>query len=120
VSRLFALAVGVGLVTTSTSSASAPPIGPLPKADTTAVTTKVGSLVAVALPPTSRGLVWRLARQVDPAVASEVDEASVGRSVVVVFRANGKGKASITYAATRGETPKAYRAITYRLTVTAG
>jgi hypothetical protein len=116
---LLALAIDAGLVGASTSSASAPPIGPLPKADTTTMATKVGSLVAVALPPTSKGLVWRLARRVDPAVASEVDEADVGRSVVIVFRANGQGKASITYAATRGETPKAYRAITYRLTVTA-
>jgi hypothetical protein len=72
----------------------------------------------VAIPaPAKAGYVWRLARRVDPAVAVEVAEADVGRRVVVVFRTTGKGRATIAYGLTRGESPTAIRSVTYRLVV---
>ena len=85
--------------------ADSTPIGPLPKGPVTTITTHRGLLVAVALPhpAASKGLVWRLARPVDPSVLRQVSEADVGKNVVVVYRVIGKGKASIVYALTRGD-----------------
>jgi hypothetical protein len=43
-----------------------------------------------------------------------VSEADVGPSVVVVFRAVHRGKATVAFALTRGESsPKALRAVRY-------
>src|SRR5262249_26667629 len=66
----------------------------------------------------SHGLVWRLARRIDPAVLRQVSEADVGRSVVVVFRATGKGTARVIFALTRGETPRALASVTHTRRVT--
>ena len=95
------------------ADASAPPVGPLPKGPVAAVTTQKGQLVAIALPRKANGLVWRLARRVDPNVLRQVSEADVGRSVVVVFRATGRGKARVVFALTRGETPRALASVTH-------
>ncbi len=97
--------------------ASAPPVGPLPPGPVTTVSTHRGELLAVALPrqQASTGLVWRLARPVNQKVARQVSEADVGSSVVVVYKIVGKGQASIAYAATKGETAKAYKARTYKV-----
>ena len=112
-----ALAVAVAM-TCAEAWASAPPVGPLPKSPVTEVKTAVGSLISVTLPPLARaGYVWRQARRVDPKILSEVGEGNIGKTVVVVFRANGAGKATIAYGLTRGETPRAIRAVTYRVTV---
>lgn len=99
------------------AEATAPPVGKLPSGQVSAVSTVRGALVAVALPRKQGGLVWRLASRVDPKVLRQVAEADVGRSVVVVFRAVGRGKARITFALTRGESPKAYDAVTHVVTV---
>jgi hypothetical protein len=100
--------------------ADSTPIGPLPMGPVATVTTHRGLLVAVALPhPADKGLVWRLARQVDPKVMREVSEADVGKSVVIVFAVTGKGRASIVYALTRGDSsPKAEGTITHKVLVT--
>jgi hypothetical protein len=86
--------------------ADSTPVGPLPPGPVATVVTPRGSLVAVALPraASSTGLVWRLARPLDPAVLREVSEADVGSAVVIVYRAVGKGRARIVYAQTRGDT----------------
>jgi hypothetical protein len=102
------------------AGADATPIGPLPSGQTTTIVTERGSLVAVALPSHRRssGLVWRLARSIDPAVLRLVSEADVGPSVVVVFLALEKGSAKVTFALTRGETgTKAIRAATYAIRI---
>ena len=44
-------------------------------------------------------------------------EGEVGNSVVLVFKAVGKGRTAIVVAETRGETAKAYRAVLYDVTV---
>jgi hypothetical protein len=98
--------------------ASAPPVGPLPKGPVTTIATTRGSLVAVALPHRAHGLVWRLARGVDPKVLREVSEADVGNDVVVVvYRATGAGRVRLAYGLTRGETRRAYASLTFAVTV---
>jgi hypothetical protein len=104
----------------ATASASAPPVGPLPAGPVTSIVTKVGSLVAVALPskPASTGLVWRQARDVNPKVLAQVSEGEMQGNVVVIFKAVGAGRATVVFALTRGETPKAIEARTYVVRVT--
>lgn len=104
-------------VAVSPAEATAPPVGKLPKGQVATVSTERGALVAVALPRQAKGMVWRLARQVDPRVLRQVSEADVDSSVVVVFRAVGRGKSRIVFALTRGETAKAYAAVTQVVTV---
>jgi hypothetical protein len=92
--------------------ASAPPVGPLPRGPVTKVTAPLGTLVDVALPRKSGGLVWRLARDVESTVLRESSEADVGPNVVIVFRAVGKGQTTVVFALTRGERPHAYASVT--------
>jgi hypothetical protein len=115
------LAVGaLSALVATPAFADSTPIGALPTGPVTTVTTHRGLLVAVALPhPADKGLVWRLARRVDPKVVREVSEADVGKNVVIVFAVTGKGRASIVYALTRGDSsPKAEGAITHTVRVT--
>jgi len=113
--RVVALFLIVGALA-GTAAASAPPVGPLPKPVVTSVRTAKGSLVSVALPKRS-GYDWRIARALNAKVLREVSEGDVGATVVLVFRAVGKGHASIWLAETKGETAKAYRAVRYDVTV---
>jgi hypothetical protein len=101
------------------SIASAPPVGPLPPGQATTVSTPAGSLVSIALPgqTASSGLVWRLARNSNGNVLRQISERNVGRDVVVVYRAVGRGQATIAYGLTKGETRKAYKSVTYKVTV---
>jgi hypothetical protein len=112
IAYLAAAASALTMAFALTASASAPPVGPLPKGKRTVVQTTNGELVAVALPVVA-GKNWRIARTVDRRVLRQVSEADVGNSVVLVFKAVGKGEARVVMALTRGETPKAYRASTY-------
>ena len=98
------------------ATASAPPVGPLPTGPVSTIQTTKGSLVSIALPNRS-GKSWRLARRVDARVLVEVGEANVGTSVVVVYKATGRGKAGIRYGLTRGERPKAYASATWNVRV---
>ena len=116
-----ALALGAGLVAAGGAAADSMPVGPLPTAAATRVTTAKGSLVAVALPaqPTRTGLVWRVARPLDARLVKQVGEADVGASVVLVFRVVGRGRTSLWFALTRGDaSPKAVRAVRYDLRAT--
>jgi hypothetical protein len=96
--------------------ASSPPVGPLPAGPVTSITTAKGSLVSVAL-ASRAGKSWRLARAVSPSVLVEVSEANVGSSVVIVYRAVGRGSVSVRYGLTRGETRKAYASATFNVRV---
>jgi hypothetical protein len=105
---------------TGTAGADATPIGPLPSGQKTTIVTERGSFVAVALSGQRRssGLVWRLARPVDPAILRQVSEADLGPTVVIVFRALDKGSANVRFALTRGETgTKTIRAATYAIRI---
>ena len=95
--------------------ASGTPVGPLPAGPVSMISTKQGQLVAVALPrpPARTGLVWRIARRYDARVVRQVAESDVGSNVVVVFKVVGRGRTSIVFAKTRGDTsPKAEAAVT--------
>ena len=111
-----ALTVCALAATADAASATAPPVGPLPAAKVTTVTTTRGQLVSIAL-PTRRGYVWRVARPVAARIVRQVGEGDVGRGVVLVFAAVGRGHAAIVLAETKGETAKAYRAVRYEITV---
>ena len=101
------------------SVASAPPVGPLPPGQVTNVSTPSGSLVSIALPgqTASSGLVWRLARGVNTKVLREVSERNIGRDVVVLYKAVGRGQGAVAYGLTKGETRKAYKSVTYKIRV---
>jgi hypothetical protein len=119
--RLAFLVAAASLTGVSTAAADSTPVGPLPAGPVTTVSTERGSFVAVALPrqKASSGLVWRLARRVDPRVLRQVSEADVGSSVVVVFRALARGRSTVAFGLTRGESSsRAVRSITYRVQVT--
>jgi hypothetical protein len=108
-----ALAIGA-------ARADSTPIGTLPKGPRSSIASERGTLVAIALPrqKPSTGLVWRLARQVDPSVLRQVSEGDVGSSVVVVFRAVHAGSASVVFALTRGDSStRALRSRTYTVRV---
>jgi hypothetical protein len=98
------------------ADASAPPIGALPTPTETLVQTHSGSLVSVALPRRA-DREWRIARNSDQKVMRQISEADVDGSVVLVFRAVGKGSTSVTLAETRGERAKVFRAVRYTVRV---
>ena len=111
----------LALVAAGSAPADSTPVGPLPAPAVTKVTTMKGSLVAVGLPAqlARTGIVWRVARQFDTRIVRQVGEADVGPSVVLVFRAVGRGRATLHFALTRGDaSPKAVRAVRYDLRVT--
>lgn len=107
-----AAAVGAG-----SSSASAPPVGPLPTGPASTIQTRTGELVAFALPHRSNGRVWRIASTVNAKVLLQVSEADVGDQVVLVFRAAGSGTAVVSFGLTRGERPKAYESRRFTVSV---
>jgi len=118
---LAAAAAAASLWAVAGAAAASTPVGPLPKGPTSNVVAPHGSLVAVALPrqKASSGLVWRLARRLDPAVLRQVSEADVGANVVVVFRAARAGSVRVSFALTRGDaSPKAVRAAYWSVRVT--
>jgi hypothetical protein len=104
-------AVAVTLVAIAgAGTASSPPVGALPSGPTSTIQTQRGQLVAFALPHRPNGRVWRIARTIDSSVLVQLSEGDVGSSVVLVFKATGKGTAKVSFALTRGERPKAYEA----------
>jgi hypothetical protein len=123
--HITAATIAAALALVGGAAAAAPadstPIGPLPDGPVSTVTAERGTLVAVALPPLRQGsgLVWRVARRLDSRVVRQVSEGEIGTSVVLVFRTVGIGRASVFFAATRGESSsKAVRSVTYRVRVT--
>lgn len=119
---LAAVAAAAAILGSAASAAptDSTPVGPLPDGPVVTVITKRGQFVAVAMPrqSASSGLVWRLARRVNTRVLRQVSEADVGPSVVVVFRATGRGRATVVFALTRGESSsKAVRALRYAVSV---
>jgi hypothetical protein len=109
-------ALAAAFVFVASAEATAPPVGPLPKGPTTTIRTAKGSLVSVAL-PSRAGKSWRLARTVSSRVLVEVGEADVGKNVVIVYRAVGRGSVRVAYGLTIGEGKKAYASATFIVTV---
>jgi hypothetical protein len=110
------VSVVAALALAASAAATAPPVTSLPPGPSSSITTKAGERVAVALPH-RKGLSWRIARTVDARVLRQVAEGDVGAHVVVVFRAVARGRASVVFALTRGETSKALASRRYVVTV---
>lgn len=101
------------------ATATAPPVGPLPKGPHTTIQAPRGGYVAVSVPRplASTGNVWRIARRYDANVVRQVSERFVGNVLVVVFRTIGPGTTSIILAKTHGETRTALAASYFRVSV---
>jgi hypothetical protein len=115
--RIALIGIAAAVVLVAPAWAAAPPVGPLPAGPTMQITTQRGQLVAVALPSQPSGRVWRLKGSINTRVVREVSEADLGKDVVVVFRTVGRGATTLSYGSTRGETPKAYAARRFHITV---
>ena len=116
-----AIAVSVAALATPAALADSTPVGPLPSGPVTTMTAAHGTLIAIAVPrrKASTGLLWRIARTVSPRVLRQVGEADIGPTVVLVFRAVGRGRATVVLALTKGDgSPKAVAASRYRIIVT--
>jgi hypothetical protein len=98
---------------------SAPPVGPLPKSPVVSVSGARGTTIAVSLPKqrASSGLVWRVARKFDSHVVQQAGEGEIGAYVVLIFRTVGRGKTTLSFGLTKGETAKAFKAARYAVTV---
>jgi hypothetical protein len=110
--------VGVALAIAAAARADSTPIGPLPPGPVSTITTTPNQLVAIALPhaPKTSGLVWRLARRYDSGVARQISEADVDANVVVVFKVLSRGRTSLVFALTRGDTSsKAVKSATHKI-----
>jgi hypothetical protein len=104
------------LVVAGFAGATAPPVKYIPVGPVSTITTQRGQLVSVALPH-AVGKSWRIARTVNADVLREVGEADVGSNVVVVFKAVGKGHATVVFARTRGETARADASRSFNVSV---
>jgi hypothetical protein len=115
----FAIVVtGVALGIAAAAGADSTPIGPLPPGPVSTITTSPNQLVAIALPHAAKksGLVWRLARRYDSGVVRQISEADVDTNVVLVFKVVGRGKTSLIFALTRGDTSsKAVKSATHKI-----
>lgn len=115
---LAVIVVGAALTIAATARADSAPIGPLPPGPISTITTGPNQLIAVALPraPEKSGLVWRIARRYNAAIVRQVSEGAVGPNVVLVFKVIGRGKTTLVFAFTRGDTSsKAVKSATYKI-----
>jgi hypothetical protein len=115
---LATLVAGAALALAGAARGDSTPIGPLPPGPVSTIATSPSQLVAIALPHASKtsGLVWRLARRYDSHVVREISEADVDANVVVVFKVLSRGKTSLVFALTRGDTSsKAVRSATHKI-----
>ena len=98
--------------------ASAPPVGALPPGPTKHIVTKPGATVVLSLPKLADpGLVWRIARPYNAAVAAEVREGETRYTVWLRFRAIRSGTTSVRFGLTRGETRTALLSQSFRIDV---
>jgi hypothetical protein len=112
------LVIVLALAIAAAARADSTPIGPLPPGPVSSTTTSPNQLVAVALPRASKksGLVWRLARRYDSSVVRQISEADVDASVVLVFKVISRGKTSLVFALTRGDSSsKALKSRTFKI-----
>jgi hypothetical protein len=109
--------VCAGALEIAAARADSTPVGPLPAGPVSTITTAPNQLVAVALPHAAKtsGLTWRLARRYDASVVRQVSEADVDANVILVFKVVGRGKTSLVFALTRGETAKAVKSTTHTI-----
>ena len=115
--RFLVAASLVAALVAGVASASAPPVGPLPRGPVTAISVARGQLFSIALAKPASGRVWRIARPYDDTVVAEVSEGVQRGAIVVVYRAVHPGRTTIVYALTVGERTKALQARTFKVGV---
>jgi hypothetical protein len=108
IASIAAVVAVTGTAVAGAALKDSPPVGPLPSGPTSTIVTQKGQLVSFALPHRPAGRVWRVARKFDARVVQQVTEGDVGPTVVLVFKATGKGTTTVAFGLTRGETAKAY------------
>lgn len=113
---LLGVALGAGVLSMS-ATATAPPVGPLPKGPVTSIQVEHGQLFALALPKPAKGYTWRGAKNTNVNVAKPLDEGELNGNIVLVYKALKAGKTTIAYGLTKGETKKAYQSRTFLVTV---
>ena len=109
--------VVAALAVTLAASASAPPVGPLPKGPVTTIGVQHGQLFALVVPQPSPGLTWRGATNTNSKVARPLDEGELNGNIVFVYKALAAGKTTIAYGLTKGETTGALKSQTFKVTV---
>ena len=115
---LLAGAAAVAATLAGSSSASAPPIGPLPKSPVTTIHTVTQELIGIPLPRGSSGLVWRAAPPYDASVVRPYAEQDVAKNItVLVYLAVAPGTAHLNFGLTYDEHAKVYRAARYVIVV---
>jgi hypothetical protein len=117
VGTILAATAGLAIAAAGVADASAPPVGPLPPGPTSTIATRVGELVAVALPHRANGRTWRVARAYNSSVVREQSEADVGATVVLVFKTLSPGRVTLAFGLTRGETAHAFESRTFKVQV---
>jgi hypothetical protein len=118
VSAVLVTALGLGIATKARADST--PVGQLPPGPVSTTRTSLNQLVAIALPHASRasGLTWRLARGYDSTVVREVSEADLGANVVIVYKVIGRGKTSLVFALTQGDSSsRAVKSSTHKINV---
>jgi hypothetical protein len=113
--KLLVVAVAA-LALAGAALADSTPVGPLPKHPTTALNVRAGKTFTVTLRKRGGGLVWRIARPFDGNVVNEAAEGETPKTVWYLF-ATARGKTTLVFALTRGETRKAYAARAYAVTL---
>jgi len=58
-----------------------------------------------------------LARRVSDKALREISERNIGRNVIVVYKVVGRGRVTVAYGLTKGETRKAYKSVTYKVEI---
>ena len=111
------VAVAAAATFVTAGRADSPPVGALPSGPTSIIQTQKGQLVAFALPKRPAGRVWRIARTFNSSVVRQVTEGNVGNTVVLVFKATGRGTTTVVFGLTRGETSKAFESRRFTVTV---
>ena len=116
------LAFAGGLVLAAATGAAhreATPVGALPKGPVWHITVLRDATFVVRVPkrPASSGLVWRIARPIDPSVVREVAEGEDRLTVWIRFKASKAGSERVVLGLTKGETPKGYASRTWVVTI---
>lgn len=99
--------------------ASAEPVGPLPKGPVFTVKVLRDATFVVRAPkrPANSGLVWRIARPIDPKLVREVAEGEDRLTVWIRFKAFKAGSVRVVLGLTKGETRKAYASRTWAVSI---
>lgn len=112
-------ACAAALVAPALARAEATPVGALPKGPVFRIGVLRDGTFVVRAPkrPAKTGLVWRIARPIDPKVVREIAEGEDRLNVWIRFKAFKAGVVRVVLGLTFDETPKGYASRTWIVTV---